>query len=416
MQRGGNSQNPARTDQGSVAVRLRNRRASTVAKAGATPAGTIVDCGDAFKLTGSGLRRNIPAAVPEAARGCCTMHAPNPATSTGNSMLSATTAPMLGEIRHDWTCEQIESLFALPFQDLIFEAQRIHREHHAPNTVQMSTLLSVKTGACPEDCAYCPQSVRYETGLDRESLLAVGEVVQAARAARDAGATRFCMGAAWRTPKKKDMEVMTTMIREVRALGMETCATLGMLTREQAHELRDAGLDYYNHNIDSSPEFYEQIITTREFADRLETLEAVREAGMNVCCGGIVGMGETLRDRARMLQVLTNLAQHPESVPINQLVAVPGTPLAGAAPVDPFDFVRMIAVARIVMPAAYVRLSAGREGMSDELQALAFLAGANSIFYGEKLLTTGNPDATRDRGLLARLGIAPESERGAAHA
>lgn len=331
-------------------------------------------------------------------------------------MTTAQTAPMLGEIRHDWSCEQIEALFALPFQDLIFEAQRIHRDHHVPNTVQMSTLLSVKTGACPEDCAYCPQSIRYETGLDRESLLAVNEVVQAATAAREAGATRFCMGAAWRTPKKKDMEVMTTMIREVRALGMETCATLGMLTREQAQELRDAGLDYYNHNIDSSPEFYDRIITTREFADRLDTLEAVREAGMNVCCGGIVGMGETLRDRARMLQVLANLPHHPESVPINQLVAVPGTPLADAAPVDPFDFVRMIAVARIVMPASYVRLSAGRESMSEELQALAFLAGANSIFYGEKLLTTGNPDATRDRGLLARLGIAPESERGAAHA
>jgi biotin synthase len=323
---------------------------------------------------------------------------------------------MLGDIRHDWTCEQIEALFALPFQDLLFEAQRIHREHHAPNTVQMSTLLSVKTGACPEDCAYCPQSVRYDTGLDRESLLAVQDVAAAARAARDAGATRFCMGAAWRSPKKKDMDVMVAMIGEVRALGMESCATLGMLTREQAQELRDAGLDYYNHNIDSSPEFYERIITTRDFADRLDTLEAVRAAGLNVCCGGIVGMGETLHDRARMLQVLAILPEHPESVPINQLGAVPGTPLADAAPVDPFDFVRMIAVARIVMPASFVRLSAGRESMSDELQALAFLAGANSIFYGEKLLTTGNPDVSRDRDLLARLGIATAGGNGALHA
>ncbi|MEY3466071.1 MAG: biotin synthase BioB [Pseudomonadota bacterium] len=331
-------------------------------------------------------------------------------------MPTAPTAPMLGDIRHDWTCEQIEALFALPFQDLLFEAQRIHREHHAPNTVQMSTLLSVKTGACPEDCAYCPQSVRYDTGLDRESLLAVQDVAAAARAARDAGATRFCMGAAWRSPKKKDMDVMVAMIGEVRALGMESCATLGMLTREQAQELRDAGLDYYNHNIDSSPEFYERIITTRDFADRLDTLEAVRAAGLNVCCGGIVGMGETLHDRARMLQVLANLPEHPESVPINQLVAVPGTPLADAAPVDPFDFVRMIAVARIVLPASFVRLSAGRESMSDELQALAFLAGANSIFYGEKLLTTGNPDVSRDRDLLARLGIATAGGNGALHA
>jgi len=343
-------------------------------------------------------------------------HAAKRYAMTGNTMPTAPTAPMLGDIRHDWTCEQIEALFALPFQDLLFEAQRIHREHHAPNTVQMSTLLSVKTGACPEDCAYCPQSVRYDTGLDRESLLAVQDVAAAARAARDAGATRFCMGAAWRSPKKKDMDVMVAMIGEVRALGMESCATLGMLTREQAQELRDAGLDYYNHNIDSSPEFYERIITTRDFADRLDTLEAVRAAGLNVCCGGIVGMGETLHDRARMLQVLANLPEHPESVPINQLVAVPGTPLADAAPVDPFDFVRMIAVARIVMPASFVRLSAGRESMSDELQALAFLAGANSIFYGEKLLTTGNPDVSRDRDLLARLGIATAGGNGALHA
>ena len=307
--------------------------------------------------------------------------------------------------RHDWTVDEVEALFALPFADLIHRAQTVHREHHPANTVQMSTLLSVKTGACPEDCAYCPQSVRYDTGLDREALMAVDDVVTRARAAREAGATRFCMGAAWRSPKKRDIEVMSAMIRGVRELGMETCATLGMLTKDQARELRDAGLDYYNHNIDTSPEYYDKIITTRDFQDRLETLDAVREAGMNVCCGGIVGMGETVRDRARMLQVLANLEQHPESVPINQLVAVPGTPLADQAPIDPFDFIRTIAVARILMPSSAVRLSAGREQMSDELQALAFLAGANSIFYGEKLLTTGNPDVEHDRRLLDRLGM-----------
>ncbi len=307
--------------------------------------------------------------------------------------------------RHDWTVDEVEALFALPFADLIHRAQTVHREHHAANTVQMSTLLSVKTGACPEDCAYCPQSVRYDTGLDREALMAVDDVVTRARTAREAGATRFCMGAAWRSPKKRDIEVMSAMIRGVRELGMETCATLGMLNKEQARELRDAGLDYYNHNIDTSPEYYDKIITTRDFQDRLDTLEAVREAGMNVCCGGIVGMGETVRDRARMLQVLANLEQHPESVPINQLVAVPGTPLADQAPIDPFDFIRTIAVARILLPSSAVRLSAGREQMSDELQALAFLAGANSIFYGEKLLTTGNPDVEHDRRLLDRLGM-----------
>ena len=309
------------------------------------------------------------------------------------------------DLRNDWQLDEVEALFALPFQDLLFRAQTVHRVHHAPNTVQMSTLLSVKTGACPEDCAYCPQSVRYDTGLDREALMAVADVTARAKAAREAGATRFCMGAAWRSPKKRDIEVMTAMIREVKSLGLESCATLGMLSREQAKELRDAGLDYYNHNIDTSPEFYGEIITTRDCKDRLDTLEAVREAGMNVCCGGIVGMGETVRDRARMLQVLANLPQHPESVPINQLVAVPGTPLADQAPIDPFDFVRTIAVARILMPRSAVRLSAGRERMSDELQALAFFAGANSIFYGEKLLTTGNPDVEHDRALLARLGI-----------
>jgi biotin synthase len=313
----------------------------------------------------------------------------------------------ISEFRHDWAIAEVEALFALPFAELMFRAQQTHRAHHPANAVQMSTLLSIKTGACPEDCAYCPQSVRYDTGLEREKLVPLEEVRTRAQAAKDAGATRFCMGAAWRSPKKRDVEAVAAMIREVRSLGMETCATLGMLTPEQAHELKDAGLDYYNHNVDTSPEFYGEIITTRTYQDRLDTLAAVRQAGLNVCCGGIVGMGETTRDRASMLATLANLPQHPESVPINQLVRVPGTPLAGKADVDPFDFVRCIAVARIVMPAASVRLSAGREVMSDELQALCFLAGANSIFYGEKLLTTGNPDVARDRALLTRLGIEP---------
>ena len=317
----------------------------------------------------------------------------------------------LGAIRHDWTTEEVEQLFALPFADLLFHAQRVHRVHHTPNAVQMSTLLSIKTGACPEDCAYCPQSVRYDTGLDRETLLAVEDVRERAAAAKAAGATRFCMGAAWRSPKRRDMQIVVEMVKTVNALGLESCATLGMLSAEQARELKDAGLDYYNHNIDTSPEFYGEIITTRDFQDRLDTLDAVRGAGLNVCCGGIVGMGESIRDRARMLQILANLAQHPESVPINQLVQVPGTPLHGAAPVDPFDFVRCIAVARLLMPRCYVRLSAGREQMSDELQALAFFAGANSIFYGEKLLTTGNPDVEKDRQLLRRLGMHADAAR-----
>src|SRR5262245_25380920 len=309
--------------------------------------------------------------------------------------------------RHDWSVGEIEQLFALPFADLMFRAQETHRANHDPNAVQRATLLSIKTGACPEDCAYCPQSVRYDTGLEREKLVPLDEVRTRARAARDAGATRFCMGAAWRSPKKRDIEAVAAMVREVRALGMETCATLGMLTPDQARDLKTAGLDYYNHNVDTSPEFYGEIITTRTYQDRLDTLSAVRAAGINVCCGGIVGMGETVRDRASMLATLANLPQHPESVPINQLVRVPGTPLAGQKDIDPFDFVRTIAVARIVMPKASVRLSAGREVMNDELQALCFLAGANSIFYGEKLLTTGNPDVERDRALLTRLGIEP---------
>jgi biotin synthase len=305
-----------------------------------------------------------------------------------------------------WTVAEVERLFAQPFVDLLFAAQQVHREHHDAHAVQLSTLLSIKTGACPEDCAYCPQSIRYDTGVEREALLPLEEVRRRALAARAAGATRFCMGAAYRSPKQKDLEHIVAMVREVRALGLETCATLGMLTPAQAAQLKGAGLDYYNHNIDTSEEFYGEIITTRDFQDRLDTLEAVRDAGINVCCGGIVGMGESVRDRAAMLATLANLPEPPESVPINQLVPVPGTPLADTPPLDPFDFVRTIAVARIVLPRATLRLSAGREAMSDELQALCFLAGAGSIFYGEKLLTTGNPDVERDRRLLERLGLA----------
>ncbi len=318
------------------------------------------------------------------------------------AMVSADMQP-----RHDWTQEEAAALFALPFLDLLYRAQSVHRACHPANAVQMSSLLSVKTGACPEDCAYCPQSVRHHTGLAREHLLPLEEVVARARVARDAGATRFCMGAAYRSPKAKELEQIGAMVSAVRALGMETCATLGMLTPTQARQLRECGLDYYNHNIDTSEDFYGQIITTRTYQDRLDTLAAVREAGLKVCCGGIVGMGESQRDRAGMLVTLANLPAHPQSVPINQLVAVPGTPLANAAPPDPFDFVRTIAVARIMLPRSQVRLSAGRSAMSDELQALAFLAGANSIFYGEKLLTTGNPDVEHDRALLARLGLQP---------
>jgi len=302
-------------------------------------------------------------------------------------------------------------LFALPFLDLLLHAQRVHRLNHVPTTVQMSTLLSIKTGACPEDCAYCPQSVHYDTGLDRETLLEVTEVREAATRAKAAGATRFCMGAAYRAPKAKDIAIITEMIRAVRATGLETCATLGMLKPEQAQQLKESGLDFYNHNLDTSPEYYGEIITTRTYQDRLDTLEAVRDAGLKVCCGGIVGMGESVTDRAQLLRTLANLPEHPESVPINQLVQVAGTPLHGRAGVDPFDFVRAIAVARLLMPKSYVRLSAGREGMSDETQALCFLAGANSIFYGEKLLTTGNPDVQRDQRLFERLGLTAEGQR-----
>ncbi|MCP1675219.1 biotin synthase [Natronocella acetinitrilica] len=313
------------------------------------------------------------------------------------------------DVRHDWCVDEVQALFDLPFMDLLFRAQTIHRRHHAANTVQVSTLLSIKTGACPEDCKYCPQSVRYTTGLEPEPLMDRESVVAAARAAREAGATRFCMGAAWRSPRGRDLERVAAMIREVKELGLETCATLGMLDDDQAEELREAGLDYYNHNLDTSESFYDEIITTRSYQQRLDTLDSVRAAGMKVCCGGILGMGETVEDRAAMLRTLANLPAHPESVPINQLVRVPGTPLADAASLDPLDFVRTVAVARILMPVSHVRLSAGRAHMSDELQTLCFLAGANSIFHGERLLTTGNPDTAADNALFQRLGLRPET-------
>jgi biotin synthase len=313
--------------------------------------------------------------------------------------------------RHDWSRREVEALFALPFNDLLFRAHTAHRKHFDPNRVQVSTLLSIKTGACPEDCAYCPQSTRYDTGLEVEQLMEVDAVLEQARAAVASGATRFCMGAAWRSPKQRDMPQVVAMVKGVRALGLETCMTLGMLTPEQAQELSAAGLDYYNHNLDTSPEFYGDIITTRTYQDRLETLDHVRSAGIKVCSGGIVGMGETQTDRAGLLQQLANLPQHPESVPINMLVRVPGTPLADEEDLDPFDFIRTIAVARILMPASHVRLSAGREEMNEQMHALAYFAGANSIFYGEKLLTTPNPQAGSDMALFARLGIAPEQRQ-----
>jgi biotin synthase len=303
--------------------------------------------------------------------------------------------------------EEVRALFELPFGELVFRAAAVHREHFDPAEVQVSTLLSVKTGGCPEDCAYCPQAARYATGVKAHKLMTTADVVAKARAAKDAGASRFCMGAAWRSPKDKDVEKIAEMVSAVKALGLETCATLGMLSGEQAFTLKDAGLDYYNHNIDTAPEFYGQIIHTREFQDRLDTLEHVRAAGMKTCCGGIVGMGESRDDRAGLLHALANLPAHPDSVPINRLVRVAGTPLAETAELDPFEFVRTIAVARILMPRSMVRLSAGRETMSDELQALCFLAGANSIFHGEKLLTTGNPDVAHDHSLFARLGLRP---------
>jgi biotin synthase len=306
-----------------------------------------------------------------------------------------------------WTVGRIEALLSAPFNDLLFQAQQVHRQHFSPNEVQLSTLLSIKTGGCPEDCGYCPQAARYHTGVENEALMSVEDVVDAARAAKQAGASRFCMGAAWRGPKQRDLDKVADMVREVKALGMETCATLGMLKDGQAEQLRDAGLDYYNHNLDTDPAFYGEIIGTRAQADRHDTLRKVRDAGVHVCCGGIVGMGETRANRAALIAELANLDPYPESVPINNLVQVEGTPLHGTPALDPFEFVRTIAAARITMPRAMVRLSAGRESMSDEMQALCFLAGANSIFYGDKLLTTGNPVADRDRRLFDRLGIYP---------
>lgn len=315
----------------------------------------------------------------------------------------------LGEVRNDWTVDEARALFALPFSDLLYHAQRVHRLFFDPNRVQVSTLLSVKTGACPEDCAYCPQSVRYDTGVEREEVLDVAAVVAAAVAARQGGATRFCMGAAYRSPKPKQLEQVKEMVRAVRALGLETCATLGMLSPGQARELKDAGLDYYNHNLDTSEAFYGEIITTRTYQDRLDTLQSVRDAGLKVCCGGILGMGESELDRVQLLHTLATLPQHPESVPVNQLVQVKGTPLDGLPPLDPLDLVRTIATARLLMPRSYVRLSAGRTDMSDAVQALCFLAGANSIFYGERLLTTPNPGRNHDDELFARLGIERET-------
>lgn len=315
----------------------------------------------------------------------------------------------LGEVRTDWSLDEVRAVHDLPFNDLLFHAQRVHRANFDPNRVQVSTLISIKTGGCPEDCSYCPQSVRYDTGLQREELLELEQVLCAARAAKANGATRFCMGAAYRSPKPKQLELVKTMVREVRALGLETCATLGMLTREQAVELKDAGLDYYNHNVDTSKEFYGEIITTRTYQDRLDTLQNVRDAGLHVCCGGILGMGEQDQDRVSMLHTLATLPEHPNSVPINQLVQVPGTPLDGLPPLDPIDLVRAIATARLLMPRTHVRLSAGRTDMADPVQALCFLAGANSIFYGDKLLTTPNPGQSSDLALFERLGLQPES-------
>jgi biotin synthase len=319
----------------------------------------------------------------------------------------SSTLPDLCRARHDWTRAEIGALFDLPFPELIFRAQSIHRQYFDPTEVQISTLLSIKTGGCPEDCAYCPQSARYDTGIHAEKLMALDAVLAEARAAKSAGASRFCMGAAWRSPKDRDLEHVCEVVEAVKGLGLETCATLGMLTATQARELKRAGLDYYNHNLDTSPEFYREIITTRIYQDRLETLEHVRDAGIHVCCGGIVGMGETRADRIGMIAALASLPVHPESVPINMLVRVAGTPLADQPPLDPFEFVRTIAVARITMPRSVVRLSAGREDMSEETQALCFLAGANSIFYGPKLLTTGNPERDRDRVLMDKLGLSP---------
>ncbi|MBC7905905.1 MAG: biotin synthase BioB [Rhodospirillaceae bacterium] len=310
-------------------------------------------------------------------------------------------------LRYDWTVDEVEALFAKPFMDLIFEAQTVHRANFDPNKIQISRLISIKTGSCPEDCSYCPQSAHYATGLEKEKLMAVEEVVESARKAKEEGASRFCMGAAWRGPKGEDFEVAVAMIEGVKALGMETCATFGLLDKFQANRLKEAGLDYYNHNVDTSPEHYKEVITTRTFQDRLDTLDVVRDAGLHVCSGGIVGLGEGRTDRAKMLLTLANMPKHPDSVPINLLIPIAGTPLADAERPDSFDFIRTIAVARIIMPKSFVRLSAGREGMTEEMQALCFLAGANSIFCGEKLLTAKNAKPGQDKSLFGRLGLKP---------
>jgi biotin synthase len=307
-----------------------------------------------------------------------------------------------------WSVAEIEAIFALPFNDLLARAHQAHRAHHSPNAVQLSTLVSIKTGGCPEDCAYCPQAARYHTGVASAALLPLSTVIAAAAAARAAGATRFCMGAAWRGPRQRDLEPVLAMVRGVKALGLETCATLGMLKPGQAEALKQAGLDYYNHNLDTAPEFYGEIITTRAYRDRLETLGRVRAAGIHVCCGGIVGMGESRAERAGLIAQLANLEPYPESVPINNLVQVEGTPLYGTEPIDPLEFVRTVAVARITMPRAMVRLSAGRRELGDGIQALCFFAGANSVFYGDKLLTTGNPEVAADRALFRRLGLSAQ--------
>ena len=331
---------------------------------------------------------------------------PEPIPSPDREM-AADTAPASDGLRHDWTRDEIAALFEQPFNELLFQAQVVHRRHFDPNKVQLSRLLSIKTGGCPEDCAYCPQSAKYDTGVKAEKLMPVEETLAAARRAKEGGASRFCMGAAWREPKDKDIDDVVEVLAGIKALGMETCMTLGMLTEAQANRLASAGLDYYNHNIDTSPEYYGEIITTRTYQDRLDTLERVRDAGMKVCCGGIVGMGEARADRVGMLHTLANLPVHPESVPINLLMRVEGTPLYGTDELDILEFVRTIAAARILMPRSVVRLSAGREHMSDEAQALCFLAGANSIFVGDTLLTTRNPEAERDRQLFERLDLSP---------
>ncbi|KXU89973.1 biotin synthase [Paraburkholderia monticola] len=328
----------------------------------------------------------------------------NIAAGTADTSTTAEAKPLAR-----WRVADIVALYDLPFNDLLFRAQQTHREHFDANAVQLSTLLSIKTGGCEEDCAYCPQSVHHDTGLAADKLMAVDDVLAAAQVAKQNGATRFCMGAAWRNPKDRHLEPIKDMIRGVKAMGLETCVTLGMLENHQAKALADAGLDYYNHNLDTSPEFYGQIISTRTYQDRLDTLERVRDAGINVCCGGIVGMGESRRERAGLIAQLANMEPYPESVPINNLVQVQGTPLTGTEAIDPFEFVRTIAIARITMPRAMVRLSAGREQMDEALQAMCFLAGANSIFYGDQLLTTSNPQAEADRKLLARLGIRAEA-------